>query len=73
MLPDQIKRSFVSNEQQIGAEEKILNDARAETRRINELFDAQKRRFRELLAQGARPVQRNPETDILLDPRFQGK
>ncbi|MDQ3445742.1 MAG: Atg14 domain-containing protein [Pseudomonadota bacterium] len=73
VLPDQIKRSFVSNEQQIGAEEKILNDARAETRRINELFDAQKRRFRELLAQGARPVQRNPETDILLDPRFQGK
>ena len=42
-------------------------------KRINELFDAQKKRFRELLAQGARPVQRNPETDILLDPRFHGK
>lgn len=73
VLPDQIKRSFVSNQQQISSEEKILSDARAETQRINELFDAQKRRFRELLAQGARPVQRNPETDILLDPRFQGK
>ena len=72
-LPDQMKRSYVSNQQQLSAEEKILNDARAETQRINELFDAQKRRFRELLAQGARPVQRNPETDILLDPRFHGK
>ena len=73
VLPDQIKRSYVSNQQQLSAEEKILNEARAETQRINELFDAQKKRFRELLAQGARPVQRNPETDILLDPRFQGK
>jgi hypothetical protein len=73
VLPDQIKRSYVSNQQQLSAEEKILSDAHAETQRINELFDAQKKRFRELLAQGARPVQRNPETDILLDPRFQGK
>ena len=73
VLPDQIKRSYVSVQQQVSAEEKILNDARAETQRINELFDAQKKRFRELLAQGARPVQRNPDTDILLDPRFQGK
>ena len=73
VLPDQIKRSYVSNQEQLSAEEKNLNDARAETQRINELFDAQKKRFRELLAQGARPVQRNPETDILLDPRFQGK
>jgi hypothetical protein len=38
--------------------------------RINDRFDAEKRRYRELLAQGARPVQRNPEPDILLDPRF---
>lgn len=72
-LPDQIKRSYVSNQQQISSEEKILNDARAETQRINDRFDAEKRRFRELLAQGARPVQRNPDTDILLDPRFRGK
>lgn len=73
VLPDEIKRSYVSNQQQVSAEEKILNDARAETQRINDRFDAEKKRFRELLAQGARPVQRNPETDILLDPRFQGK
>ncbi len=73
VLPDQIKRSFVSNQQEVSQAEKILNDARTETQRINERFDAEKKRFRELLAQGARPVQRNPETDILLDPRFRGK
>lgn len=72
-VPDQIKRSYVSNQQQMSAEEKILSEARLETQRINERFDAEKKRFRELLAQGARPVQRNPETDILLDPRFRGK
>ena len=73
VLPDQIKRSFVSNQQEVSQAEKILNDALVETQRINERFDAEKKRFRELLAQGARPVQRNPETDILLDPRFRGK
>ena len=73
VLPDQIKRSFVSNQQEVSQAEKILNEASIETKRINERFDAEKKRFRELLVQGARPVQRNPETDILLDPRFQGK
>lgn len=73
VLPDQIKRSYVSIQQQVGAEEKVVSDARAEIQRINDRFDADKKRFRELLAQGARPVQRNPETDILLDPRFKGK
>ena len=73
VLPDQIKRSYVSNQQQVSTEEKIVSDARAEIARINERFDAEKKRFREVLAQGGRPVQRNPETDILLDPRFRGK
>ena len=73
VLPDQMKRSFVSNQQEVSQAEKVLSDAVAETKRINERFDAEKKRFRELLAQGARPVQRNPETDILLDPRFRGK
>lgn len=73
VVPDEIKRNYVSNKQQVSAEEKIISDAQAEIQRINERFDAEKKRFREVLAQGARPVQRNPETDILLDPRFRGK
>lgn len=72
-LPDQIKRNYVSNTQQISAEERVISEAQAEIQRINDRFDGEKKRFRELLAQGARPVQRNPEPDILLDPRFRGK
>jgi hypothetical protein len=72
-VPDHIKRAFVDNDQQMAAEENIIGEARAEMQRVNERFDAEKRRFRELLAQGARPVQRNPEPDILLDPRFRNK
>ena len=70
---DNIKRGFILNTQSTSAEEKVITEARAEMQRINERFDAEKKRFRELLAQGARPVQRNPEPDILLDPRFRGK
>jgi hypothetical protein len=72
-LPENIKRGYILNTQSVGAEEKVIAEARAEMQRINERFDAEKRRFRELVAQGARPVQRNPEPDILLDPRFKGK
>ena len=69
-LPDSLKRAYANNEQEKAAELNIVRDARAEMQRINERFDAEKKRFRELVAQGANPVQRNPEPDILLDPRY---
>lgn len=69
-LPDTIKRAYANNEQEKVAELKIVKEAQIETQRINQRFDAEKKRFRELVAQGARPVQRNPEPDILLDPRY---
>jgi hypothetical protein len=69
-LPDSIKRAYANNEQEKAAELKIVKDARIEVQRINDRFDAEKKRFRELVAQGANPVQRNPEPDILLDPRY---
>lgn len=72
-LPNSLKFSFEQNAQSISTEEKVIVEARAEIARINQRFDAEKRRFRELLAQGARPVQRNPEPDVLLDPRYSGK
>jgi hypothetical protein len=71
--PDSLKRAYALNAQAVTAEEKIIAEARGEVARINERFDAEKKRFRELVAQGARPVQRNPEADILLDPRFSGR
>jgi hypothetical protein len=71
--PDSLKRAYELNAQAASAEQKILAESRLEIARINERFDAEKKRFKDLLAQGARPVQRNPETDILMDPRFSGK
>lgn len=72
-VPDHIRRAYTSNEQERAAELKLVGDARAEMQRINERFDAERKRFRELVSQGARPVQRNPEPDILLDPRYRGR
>lgn len=68
--PDSLKRAYALNAQAVTAEERIMAEARGEVARINERFDAERKRYKELLAQGARPVQRNPEADILLDPRF---
>jgi DNA repair exonuclease SbcCD ATPase subunit len=68
--PESLKRAYVLNAQAVAAEDKIFAEAKSEVARINERFDMEKRRFKELLALGARPVQRNPEPDILLDPRF---
>lgn len=72
-VPDSLTRSIAANSQAVSAEEKIIAEAKGEIQRVNERFDAEKKRFKDLLAQGARPVQRNPETDILMDPRFKGK
>jgi hypothetical protein len=69
-VPDSIKRAYANNEQEKAAELKIVKEARLEMQRINERFDAERKRFRELVAQGSQPVQRNPETDIMLDPRY---
>jgi hypothetical protein len=72
-LPEHIKRAYATNAQDKTTEQKVIKEAELEMQRINERFDAEKKRFRELIAQGARPVQRNPEPDILLDPRFRSR
>jgi hypothetical protein len=57
-VPDSVKRALANNDQERAAEQKIMKDAQAEMQRINERFDSDKKRFRELLAQGAQPAQR---------------
>jgi hypothetical protein len=56
--PDSIKRALANNEQERAAELKIINDAQAEMQRINERFDSDKKRFRELISQGSQAAQR---------------
>ena len=56
--PETVKRAFVINDQERAAELKIMKDAQSEMQRINDRFDADKQRFRELVSQGAQPAQR---------------
>lgn len=59
-MPDKLKRAFEGNAALMRSEEKIIADSRAEMQRINERFDAERKRWRELVSAGALPVQRNP-------------
>jgi Domain of unknown function (DUF4124) len=56
--PETIKRALAGNDQERGAELKIIKDAQSEMQRINDRFDADKKRFRELVSQGAQAAQR---------------
>jgi hypothetical protein len=56
--PETVKRAFVINDQERAAELKIMKEAQSEMQRINDRFDADKKRFRELVSQGAQPAQR---------------
>jgi len=57
-LPDKLKRALADNatlqQQQLHA----IEDIRADMERINERYDAELRRFRELVMRGATPTQR---------------
>jgi len=57
-VPETIKRALASNAQERAAELKIIGDAQSEIQRINDRFNADKKRFRELVSQGAQPAQR---------------
>jgi hypothetical protein len=59
-MPDKLKRAFEGNAALTRSEEKIIADSRAEMQRINERYDAERRRWRELVSGGALPVQRHP-------------
>lgn len=59
-MPDKLKRAFEDNAALMRSEEKIIADSRAEMQRINERFDAERKRWRELVSAGAVPVQRGP-------------
>jgi hypothetical protein len=57
-MPDKLKRSYQSNAALTRAEEKIIADTRGDMQRINERFDEERKRFLQLIAEGATPVQR---------------
>lgn len=57
-VPDTLKRKIESNTAIARSEEKIIASLKADIVRINERFDEDRRRFRELVASGATATQR---------------
>jgi hypothetical protein len=58
-MPDKLKRSFEGNAALIRSEQRIIDDVRADMERVNARFDAELKRWRDLVTAGAQPVQRS--------------
>ena len=52
-MPEALKRKYENNDAALRAEEKIIAGVKSEIVRINERFDEDRRRFRELVSSGA--------------------
>ncbi|HTT11809.1 MAG TPA: hypothetical protein VMG60_13025 [Burkholderiaceae bacterium] len=60
-LPEKLKRELSANDDMLRSQQKAIAETRADMARVNERYDAESRRFRELVSAGAQPVQRPPE------------
>ena len=58
-MPDKLKRAFEGNAALVRSEQRIIDDVRADMDRVNGRFDAELKRWRELVNAGAQPVQRS--------------
>jgi len=57
-LPEKLKRSLAANNEMQKSQQKIISETRADMDRVNERYDAEIKRFHELVSAGAQPVQR---------------
>lgn len=57
-LPDSLKRALENNSALMRSEQRIVDDVRGDIDRVNARFDAENKRWRELISAGATPVQR---------------
>jgi hypothetical protein len=57
-LPEKLKRALAANNEMVSSQQKIIADTKADMARVNERYDAESKRFRELVSAGAQPVQR---------------
>lgn len=60
-LPEKLMRALAANNEMVKSQQKIIADTKADMARVNERYDAEARRFRELVTSGAQPVQRPPD------------
>lgn len=59
-LPEKLKRALTYNSELVKSQERAIADQKNEMARVNERYDREVKRFRELLHAGAQPVQREP-------------
>lgn len=59
--PEKLKRELAANNEMVKSQQKAIADTKADMARVNERYDAEAKRFRELVTSGAQPVQRLPE------------
>ena len=57
-IPEKLKRAYEGNDAIMRSEQKIIENLKADIVRINERFDEDRKRFRELVASGAIATQR---------------
>lgn len=57
-LPDNLQRAYQVNDSLLRSEQKIMAEAKADIDRLNERFDADMKRFRELISLRERPAPR---------------
>lgn len=57
-LPEKLKRELAANNEMVKSQKRIIDDTKADMARVNERYDAESKRFRELVSAGAQPAQR---------------
>jgi hypothetical protein len=60
-LPEKLKRGLADNTELQAQQKRQIEEIRADMQRINERYDADLRRYRELVLRGATPVQRKTD------------
>jgi hypothetical protein len=55
-MPEKLKRALAANNEMVKTQDKIIADTKADMARVNERYDLEVKRFRELVTSGAKPV-----------------
>jgi hypothetical protein len=60
-MPEKLKRALAANNEMVKTQQKVITDTKADMEKVNERYDEETRRFRELVRSGAQPAQRPVE------------
>jgi hypothetical protein len=57
-MPEKLKRALAGNNEMLKTQQKMIADTKTDMEKVNERYDEEIRRFRELVRSGAQPAQR---------------